>query len=129
MSGSITQQNPVGASAVVANGDELHVVTMNPLGKSDDTYQWDIFYMHRSLDAAHIPPQTLEAPTPTLQATATSTALASTTPVPLSFQSPNRTAAYDPMVSIMAGVIPAFLLILVGLIIGIWSKKIKGGRR
>lgn len=62
LSGFTERNNLNFVAAVVALGRDLHVVVQVPLPVSN-TYQWEIFWLHRTLDARGIPPRALAAPT------------------------------------------------------------------
>ncbi len=78
-----TGQNPAFVSAGVAGGNELHVVLVYPLDKDRQTWQTEVFYLHRHLDvpaqtARPLPDPTRTTPTavPTVRPTASPAATA-----------------------------------------------------
>lgn len=57
-------QNATNVSAAIALGNELHVVVQSPLNTAKASWQYEVFYVHRHLDAAGRPAQPLPTLTP-----------------------------------------------------------------
>lgn len=115
LTGSVEQQNLANVTAVIAQGNQLHAALMNPLSIDNGSYQFEIFYLYKSLDA---PPITI-----TLQPTTNTPVLPEPTPTTLfksalnSSPTPrfetNPAPAISNWTSVLAGLLPAAALVVI----------------
>ncbi len=115
LNGETNIQNQMNVTAVILNGNQLHTAVMNPLPITDKQYQFDIFYLSKSLDAPAILPQ----PQPTATAidppeqTPTITKDAIATVPPTVSINPNPETVMTNWMGVLAGLLPVALLLLI----------------
>jgi hypothetical protein len=110
-------QNLMHVTAVISNGNQLHTTVMNPLPTTGEDYQFDIYYLNKSLDA---PSKTIRSlPTATAPDISILTPDALANAAPPSSDKPKFNMDTNPVpmrsswIVVTAGLLPASLLLLI----------------
>ncbi len=115
LNGSTSIQNQTNVTALVSNGNQLHTAVINPLPTTDDDYQFDIFYLKKTLDAPFntITPLPSTTVSELWELTPTATLEALTTSAPADAINTRQVPVISNWMGVLAGLLPATLLVLI----------------
>lgn len=121
---SYSFQNQMNVSAVIAKGNELHTVVMNPRGIEGGGYQFDIYYLRKNVDAPEINTQPVLLDNPIPQTILPPTLEQSE--IPILSNSPSfsteRRLPISSMSLIIISTIPALAIVFFVLLMNLWRK-------